>query len=90
MDDLDTIDNPDISDLQNSEDNIGLIEVNDEKQSVSIVQDLNDFFKSYLVETPDGFLQIFQSFTYGEMVISFLLLLLVMLFVFRWIWEVLR
>lgn len=62
----------------------------EETQKVSIIQDLNDFFKSHLIDTPDGFLQIFQSFTYGEMVISFLLLLIVLLFVFKWIWEVLR
>lgn len=62
----------------------------EEVKNVSIIQDLNDFFKSHLIDTPDGFLQIFQSFTYGEMVISFLLFLIVLLFVFKWLWEVLR
>ena len=57
---------------------------------VSFLADLEQFYQNYLVETPNGFLQIFNSFTYGEMVISFLLLVLVMLFTFRWIWEVLR
>lgn len=64
--------------------------MNEQKQSVSIIDDLGQYFKSYLIDTPDGFLQIFQSFTYGEMVISFLLLLSVLLFTFKWIWEVLR
>lgn len=56
----------------------------------SVLAGLQSFYKNYLVETPNGFLQIFNSFTYGEMVISFLLLVLVLLFTFKWFWEVLR
>ncbi len=55
----------------------------------SFLADLNSFFEGYKIELPNGFLQIFSSFTYGEMVISFLLLVLVMLFTFKWLWEVL-
>jgi len=61
-----------------------------EPEKVTIIDDLHNFFKSYLIDTPDGFLQIFQSFTYGEMVISFLLLVIVLLLGFKWIWEVLQ
>jgi hypothetical protein len=62
----------------------------EEPTSNSFLADLNSFYQNYLVETPSGFLQIFNSFTYGEMVISFLLLVLVLLFTFKWFWEVLR
>lgn len=62
----------------------------DSPEKVSILPDLNKFYENYLVETSEGFIQIFSSFTYGEMVISFLLLLSVLLYGFKWIWEVLR
>lgn len=64
--------------------------MDDTTNEVSILADLETFYKNYLIETPNGFLQIFNSFTYGEMVISFLLLVLVLLFAFKWFWEVLR
>jgi len=51
---------------------------------------LQQFYENYLIELPSGFLQVFNSFTYGEMVISFLLLLIVLLFIFKWLWEVFR
>lgn len=51
---------------------------------------LNDFYQHYIVETVNGSFQVFQSFTYGEMVISFLLALLVSLYTLKWIWEVIR
>jgi hypothetical protein len=54
------------------------------------VDALKEFYHQYIVETVHGSFQVFQSFTYGEMVISFLLALLVLLFTFKWIWEVLR
>lgn len=57
---------------------------------VHVLQDLKDFFEHYLVDTPSGLLQVFTSFTYGEMLISFLLFVLVLLFAFKWLWEVLR
>lgn len=56
----------------------------------SFLADLKEFYEYYLVETPSGFIQVFSSFTYGEMVTSFLLLVLVMLFTFKWFWEILR
>lgn len=52
-------------------------------------QDLQDFYSHYILETPDGFIQIFQSMTYGEMIISFLLLVLIVLYALRWIFDVL-
>lgn len=55
----------------------------------SFLADLNNFYESYIIELDNGFLQVFSSFTYGEMVISFLLLVLVLLFTFKWLWEVL-
>lgn len=57
---------------------------------VNVLEDLKEFYQHYLVETPDGLLQIFTSFTYGEMLISFLLFVLVLLFAFKWLWEVFR
>jgi hypothetical protein len=51
---------------------------------------LNEFYKNYIVDTVNGSFQIFQSFTYGELVISFLLALIVMLFILKWAWEVIR
>jgi len=51
---------------------------------------LNEFYKNYIVDTVNGSFQVFQSFTYGEMVISFLLALLVLLYSFKWIWEVIK
>ena len=49
---------------------------------------LRDFYQYSLVDTVEGTLQIFHSFTYGEMIISFLLLLILLVMVFKWIWEV--
>ncbi len=51
---------------------------------------LNEFYKNYIVDTVNGSFQVFQSFTYGEMVISFLLALFILLYTFKWIWEVIR
>ncbi|MDR4436317.1 hypothetical protein [Bacillus tequilensis] len=61
-----------------------------EDDSSSLGQALNDFYHSYIVDTADGAFQVFQSFTYGELVISFLLFCCLLLFIFKWIWEVLR
>lgn len=49
---------------------------------------MNDFYRQYIVDTVNGSFQVFQSFTYGEMVISFLLALLVSMFALKWFWEV--
>lgn len=51
---------------------------------------LNEFYQQYVVDTVNGSFQVFQSFTYGEMVISFLLATLVTLYTLKWIWEVIR
>lgn len=60
------------------------------ENEVSFLADLQAFFKSQDIETPEGIFQVFQSMTYGEMLISCLLLILILCFVFKWIWEVLR
>ncbi|MNW41502.1 hypothetical protein D3C74_186430 [compost metagenome] len=51
-----------------------------------IVAAFNDFYQSHI----EGNLQIFHSLTIGEIVISILLAAIILLFVFKWIWEVLR
>lgn len=45
-----------------------------------------DFYRSHV----EGNLQIFHSLTIGEIMISILLAAIILLFVFKWIWEVLR
>lgn len=59
-----------------------------EEIKLSISTMLDDFYGSYLVETFDGVFRVIRTMTYGEMVIASLLVVLVMLFVMRWIWEV--
>lgn len=51
---------------------------------------LNEFYKNYIVTTADGTFQVFQSFTFGEMVIALLLLLLCVMYALKWVWESLR
>lgn len=53
------------------------------------LQAFKDFYESSIVDTIEGSLQIFHSFTYGEMIIAFLLLLILLLQLFKWVWEVL-
>lgn len=54
-----------------------------------IVEGLNTFYASHVIETKEQTLQIFRSFTYGEMVIAYLLLLILLVMIFKWVWEVL-
>lgn len=51
---------------------------------------LNDFFQHYIVETFNGTFQVFQSFTYGEMVISMLLAFIILIMLLKWLYEVVR
>lgn len=51
---------------------------------------LSRFYLSHIVPLADQSVQVFQSFTYGEMLISLILLLILLVMVFKWIWEVLR
>lgn len=51
---------------------------------------LEDFYNSYVVETVEGSINILATLTFGEMLISFLLLLLVILKVFSMLWGVIR
>lgn len=60
------------------------------EQKDTTLNALNEFFQNYVVETADSTFQVFRSFTYGEMMISFLLLMILMTIVFKWLWEVLR
>lgn len=53
------------------------------------LQAFKDFYESSIIDTIEGSLQIFHSFTYGEMIIAFLLLLILLLQLFKWVWEVL-
>ncbi|PAE86663.1 hypothetical protein CHH59_21515 [Shouchella clausii] len=55
----------------------------------SLLDSLNEFYQNYVVETASGSFQVFQSFTYGEMAIVFLLLCILFVLVFKWIYEVL-
>jgi len=61
-----------------------------QEDTTSFENSLNEFYHNYIVETINGSFQVFQSFTYGEMVISFLLFAILMLLGFKWIWEVVR
>ena len=49
---------------------------------------LNGFYKNYIIDTVNGSFQVFQSFTYGEMVISFLLASIFILMLLKWVYEV--
>ena len=55
---------------------------------MSTVSDLQAFYLNYI--EPSIPVQVFQSFTYGEMTIAALLLAGIVLFCLKWIWEVLR
>lgn len=55
-----------------------------------IKQALEEFYNSYVVETANGTFTVIRSMTYGEMVISFLLLNILLLMLFRWLWSVIR
>lgn len=50
----------------------------------------NRLYHHYVVDTVSGGIQLYQSFSYGEMVISFLLLCILLVMCFKWFWEVLR
>lgn len=55
-----------------------------------VTQGISDFYTHYVVTTTDQTIQVFQSFTYGEMTIALLLFVLVLLFGLKWLWEVLQ
>jgi hypothetical protein len=66
------------------------METNDASVKDEFFQALGDFYHSYIVETAHGSFQVFQSFTYGEMVISFLLTCILFAFLLKWFYEVIR
>lgn len=47
---------------------------------------LSDYYRSHI----EGNLQIFHSLTMGEIIISILLAGIILILVFKWIWEVVR
>lgn len=51
---------------------------------------LNDFYENYIVDTANGSFQVFKSFTYGEMVITFLLFAILLVMILRFVYEVVR
>lgn len=55
-------------------------------QKTEMVAALTDFYHSHV----EGSLQIFHSLTIGEIMISILLAAILMVLVFRWIWEAIR
>lgn len=55
-----------------------------------ISSNLEKFFLKHDIETPDGVLSVVHSLSYGDMLISFLLLAILVVFVIKWFWEVLR
>lgn len=61
-----------------------------EENSSFVVKGLSEFYQHYVVPAADQSIQVFQSFTYGEMFIACLLLSFVLLYMAKWIWEVMR
>lgn len=49
---------------------------------------LHEFYQSYIVDTVNGSFQIFQSMTYGEIIISFLLLIIIFIMILKWVYQV--
>lgn len=58
--------------------------------SNTISASLENFLAKHDIETPDGILNIVHSLSYGDMLISFLLLAILVVLVIKWFWEVLR
>lgn len=52
----------------------------------TVVAGLSDYYRSHI----EGNLQIFHSLTVGEILICILLAALILLQVFKWIWEAIR
>jgi hypothetical protein len=51
-----------------------------------VMSAFDGFYRNHI----EGNLQIFHSLTMGEIIISILLAAIILLLVFRWIWEVVR
>lgn len=64
--------------------------VTDSTYQSDYVNALNTFYKGYVVPIANDSLQVFQSFTFGEMTIATLVLIFLLLYIFKWLWEVLR
>lgn len=55
-----------------------------------VISALDEFYHNYVIDSANGAFQVFQSFTYGEMVISFLLFSILSVMVLKWLYEVVR
>jgi hypothetical protein len=64
--------------------------LNDPTFKDQMIEAFQTFYHQYVVETANGSFQVFQSFTYGEMTISFLLATILLFSVFKFIFEVFR
>lgn len=65
-------------------------EANDPSYSEQFLTALNDFYHDEVIDLVDQNIQMFQSFTYGEMTIATLLLIAICLYVLKWMHEVVR
>lgn len=57
---------------------------------MDLLQVLNDFYNTQIIETVDNTFKIFRTFTYGEMIIAFLLFCILTFNIFKFIWGVLE
>jgi len=57
---------------------------------LSIKDQIVDGLQSFYHSSIEGSLQIFHSLTLGEIMIAILLAMILIVFVFKWIWEVVR
>lgn len=57
---------------------------------MELLEALNHFYNVQVIETVDTTFSILRTFTYGEMIISFLLFCILTLNIFRFIWGVLE
>lgn len=77
-----------------TEEEINFIESYEIEETESIADSIKtvieEYFHQYVVETVNGSFQVFQSFTYGEMVIATLLTCILFLMTLRFFFEVIR
>lgn len=56
----------------------------------TMLESFEKFFIRHNIETPEGFISIVHSMTYGEMLISLLLFAILIVLLIKWFWEVVR
>lgn len=57
---------------------------------MDLLATLQEFYNVQIIETIDTTFKIFRTFTYGEMIIAFLLLSILAFQIFKFIWEVVK